>query len=214
MHYIEQLVREGEHQTQDFKFRVDDARKIAKTLVAFANTDGGRLLIGVKDNGAISGVRSDEEYHVIEAASQLYTKPEVAFTATAHDVHGKQVLEIEVTPSEVRPHYAIDAEKKEIAYFRKDDENHPANGVILEFWKMARDGSKSDILQSYGDQHRILYELLDSGERVTISKFIRKAGISPTEARTVLATFLRWELLDYDIDQHGIFFTSVRESID
>ena len=49
--YIHALIAEGEHQQQDFKFEISDARKIAKTLSAFANTDGGRLLIGVKDNG-------------------------------------------------------------------------------------------------------------------------------------------------------------------
>ncbi len=43
-------IKEGEHQTQDFKFRIDSSQKIAKTLSAFANTDGGSLLIGVKDN--------------------------------------------------------------------------------------------------------------------------------------------------------------------
>ena len=48
--YIHALIAEGEHQQQDFKFEISDARKIAKTLSAFANTDGGRLLIGVKDN--------------------------------------------------------------------------------------------------------------------------------------------------------------------
>ncbi|WP_302323539.1 helix-turn-helix domain-containing protein, partial [Bacteroides caecimuris] len=47
--YIHALIAEGEHQQQDFKFEISDARKIAKTLSAFANTDGGRLLIGVKD---------------------------------------------------------------------------------------------------------------------------------------------------------------------
>ncbi len=46
--YIHALIAEGEHQQQDFKFEISDARKIAKTLSAFANTDGGRLLIGVK----------------------------------------------------------------------------------------------------------------------------------------------------------------------
>ena len=50
MSYVQQMIEEGE-QTQDFKMRIDDAAKIARTLVAFANTDGGRLLIGVKDNG-------------------------------------------------------------------------------------------------------------------------------------------------------------------
>jgi len=56
--YIQKLIEEGEHQRLDFKFEITDARRLARTLVAFANTDGGRLLIGVKDNGAVAGVRS------------------------------------------------------------------------------------------------------------------------------------------------------------
>ena len=54
--YIQQLITEGEHVHQDFKFAISDARKIAKSLSAFANTGGGRLLIGVKDNGKIAGI--------------------------------------------------------------------------------------------------------------------------------------------------------------
>ena len=48
LHPIEELISQGEHQQQDFKFEVSDSKKIARTLSAFANTDGGRLLIGVK----------------------------------------------------------------------------------------------------------------------------------------------------------------------
>ena len=66
------MIAEGEHQQQDFKTRIDDSRKIARTLVAFANADGGRLLIGVKDNGTVSGVRVDEELHMVEAAAEMY----------------------------------------------------------------------------------------------------------------------------------------------
>ena len=62
---------------QDFKFEISDSRKIARTLAAFANTEGGRILIGVKDNGRISGISSDEEYHMIEAAAQMYCRPEI-----------------------------------------------------------------------------------------------------------------------------------------
>lgn len=212
MHYIEQRIREGEHQQQDFKYRVDDARKIAKTLSAFANTDGGRLLIGVKDNGSIVGVRSDEEFYVIQSAAQLYTTPEVAFTAISHDVNHKQVLEIVVEPSEMRPHYAIDAEKKQCAYFRKDDENHPANGVLLEFWKMRDDRTLGSVLEQYGDVHRTLHELMDAGERVTISKLSKRAKISPAEARHILATFLHWQLINFDIDQNGIYFSEATDT--
>ena len=63
---IYKLIAQGEHQQQDFKFCINDSRKIARSLVAFANTDGGRLLIGVKDNGKIIGVRSDEEYYMLQ----------------------------------------------------------------------------------------------------------------------------------------------------
>ena len=81
--YIHALIAEGEHQQQDFKFEISDARKIAKTLSAFANTDGGRLLIGVKDNGKIAGVRSEEEKYMIEAATLLRAGSGI-FSANIH----------------------------------------------------------------------------------------------------------------------------------
>ena len=68
-YYIEELVAQGEHQQQDFKFLISDARKIARSISAFANRDGGRLLIGVKDNGTIAGVRNEEDIYVVEQAA-------------------------------------------------------------------------------------------------------------------------------------------------
>ena len=68
--YIQRLISEGEHVHQDFKFEISDARKIAKSISAFANTEGGRLLVGVKDNGKIAGVRSEEEIYMIEAGGR------------------------------------------------------------------------------------------------------------------------------------------------
>ena len=76
-HHIQDLIQEGEHQMLDFKFEISDSRRIARSLAAFANTDGGRLLVGVKDNGAIAGVRSDEEIHMIQAAAEMYCQPKV-----------------------------------------------------------------------------------------------------------------------------------------
>ena len=59
--YILSLIEEGEHEHQDFKYQISDARKIARSISAFAKNDGGHLLVGVKDNGHIAGVSSDEE---------------------------------------------------------------------------------------------------------------------------------------------------------
>ena len=100
--YIRQLVSEGEHCHQDFKFEISDARKIARSLSAFANTEGGRLLIGVKDNGKIAGVRSDEEIYMIEAAATMYCKPKVELETQTYKVEGKTVLEITSKPASLR----------------------------------------------------------------------------------------------------------------
>ena len=110
--YIHTLIAEGEHQQQDFKFEISDARKIAKTLSAFANTDGGRLLIGVKDNGRIAGVRSEEEKYMIEAAAQLYCIPEIDYTLQTYIVEGKQVLVATIEENPHKPVYAKDENGK------------------------------------------------------------------------------------------------------
>ena len=94
--HIEKLIEQGEHQRQDFKFEISDSKKIARTLSAFSNTDGGKLLIGVKDNGVPAGVRSDEEIHMLEAAAQLYCKPEVGITFSEWQIDGKLILEADI----------------------------------------------------------------------------------------------------------------------
>ncbi len=75
-YYVHELVEQGEHVNQDFKFAVSDPRKIARSISAFANHSGGHLLIGVKDNGVIAGVRTaDEEIYVVEQAAERYCRP-------------------------------------------------------------------------------------------------------------------------------------------
>ena len=60
-HYIQNLIEDGEHEQQDFKFKISDARKIARSISAFANHSGGCLLVGVKDNGKVVGIECEEE---------------------------------------------------------------------------------------------------------------------------------------------------------
>ena len=121
--YIHTRIAEGEHQQQDFKFEISDARKIAKSLSAFSNTDGGRLLVGVKDNGKIAGVRSEEEIYMIEAAAKLYCKPQIDCEMHVHTVEGRTVLEVIVPPGEQKPYCAKDHDNRWWAYIRVRDEN-------------------------------------------------------------------------------------------
>ena len=130
-YYIQKLIDEGEHVHQDFKFAISDARKIAKSISAFSNTEGGRLLVGVKDNGKIAGVRSEEEIYMIEAAAKMYCTPEVNISNKIFRVQGKDVLEVSIEESKNKPVCAIDENNKPWAYVRINDENILDDTVFL-----------------------------------------------------------------------------------
>ncbi|MFM8787945.1 MAG: helix-turn-helix domain-containing protein [Bacteroidota bacterium] len=77
-----QWIEEGEHDRQDFKETISSSRKIAKTLCAFANTRGGRLLVGVRDNGSLRHLDTEAEKQMLENAGSFFCKPEVALDFT------------------------------------------------------------------------------------------------------------------------------------
>jgi len=191
--YLLKLIQQGEHQQQDFKYCISDSRKIARSLVAFANTDGGRLLVGVKDNGHIAGVRSDEEYYMIESAAKMYSKPPIEFTTQQHFVEGKTVLEVIIEPSKERPHFARDEEGKWWAYFRKDDENRLANKIMIEVWR--RQKSMEGILISYSDAEKYLLDYLGNNEKISVGKYARIAHLTYKKAEQTIISFRSLNIL-------------------
>lgn len=203
--HLLKLIQQGEHQQQDFKFCINDSRKIAKSLVAFANTEGGRLLIGVKDNGSIAGVRSEEEYYMVEAAAGMYSKPPIPFTTRQHQVEGKIILEIDVAPSTERPHYALDDAGKWLAYFRYKDENKLANKVMLEVWK--KEKRKTGILISYSDNERTLLDYLEKNSQITVSRFARLAHIPYRKAEQIIIDFTVLHILTLIPGEQGFHYS-------
>ena len=138
MDILIEYIAQGEHLMQDFKFRIDDQKKIARTLCAFANTEGGRLLIGVKDNGKIAGVDPQEEFFMIEGAAGLFCKPEVLFKSVVHQVDHKLVLEVVVEKDSEIIHSAQDDDGKWRAYMRIGDQTMLVNKIIERVWKQKR----------------------------------------------------------------------------
>lgn len=194
-HPIEALIEQGEHQQLDFKFEVSDSKKIARTLSAFANTDGGRLLIGVKDNGVISGIRSEEEYYMIEAASTMYTRPEVPFTAKRWDINGKTVLEVYIAPSDEKPHAAPDKDDKYKAYIRVADENMLANEVLVKAWEKRK--MRSGTLLQISKPVEILLAWLDEHPYIGIRQFCRIAHVKYPAARDILSDLIAMGTMEY-----------------
>lgn len=201
---IRQLISEGEHQHLDFKFRIDNAPKIARTLVAFANTEGGRLLVGVRDNGSVAGVRTDEEFYVVEAAAQLFSNPEIAFETRVWNVDQKSVLEIYVPFSANRPHRAKGEDGVWTAYFRNKDQNLPANGVMLKIWALGN--RKRPAEWSYTLPESMLFNYLRENESISLSAFQRIAGIRRKKAEDTLARLVSWRVLEMKCSEKGCRF--------
>lgn len=186
--HIQNLIRQGEHQTLDFKYAISDSRKIARTLAAFSNTEGGKLLIGVKDNGNIAGIESDEEYYMVEAAAQLYCKPEVVFDTRRWEINGKAVLEIIVPPLKDKPCYARDEKNNWLAYVRVKDENLLADGVQLKVWQ--KEKRKRGIHIRFSKAEMILLQHLKEHESISFGQFYRSASITRQVAENILSDFV------------------------
>ena len=135
-YYIQRLIEEGEHEHQDFKYKISDACKIARSISAFSNNDGGRLLVGVKDNGVIAGIRSEEDVHVIEAAAEIYCRPAVRVEMTAFQCEGGLVvLRASIPRAEARPVECREEDGSWRAYYRVADENIAAHPLMVRTWR-------------------------------------------------------------------------------
>jgi predicted HTH transcriptional regulator len=202
--YLHKLIEEGEHQQQDFKYCINDSKKIAKSLVAFANTDGGRLLIGVKDNGKIAGIRTDEEFYMVEAAAKIYSNPVINFQTKQWLVEKKTVLEISIEASTNKPHFAKDENGKWLAYIRIKDENVLAHKIQIEVWK--KQNSSKGIYFSYSDDERTLIEFLQQNDFITFSKFLRVAQIPRRQAEDILSNFVIMDVIQMKTTKEGTIF--------
>lgn len=203
-HYIHKLIAQGEHQQLDFKFEIADSRKIAKTFVAFANTDGGKLLIGVKDNGVIAGVRSEEEKFMAEVAAQMYSSPNVSFDYKEWIVDGKKVLEVTISKGNEKPYYAKNEDGKWLVYIRVNDQNIMANKVLINAWK--RKARPEGTYINYSNKERLLLEYLEVNDSVSLSKFRKLAKITAYKAENILTNFLALDIIEIEITEKKIVY--------
>ncbi|WP_338158523.1 ATP-binding protein [uncultured Phocaeicola sp.] len=202
--YIQQLISEGEHIQQDFKFAISDARKIARSISAFANTQGGRLLIGVKDNGKIAGVRSEEEIYMIEAAARMYCRPQVELENYIYKVEGKNVLEVRIAENPCKPICALDEQNKAWAYVRIKDENILANPVHLNIWEQNR--QKESVVIAYTEREQHLLNILKQHGALTLNQCSRLSQTNRKQTSELLADFIRFGLVEQDFKEHTFYF--------
>lgn len=188
----------------DFKFCISDSRKIARTLSAFANTEGGTLLIGVRDNGSIAGVRSDEEIYMIETGSRLFCKPEVPVTVRNHTIESKTVVEVKVEKGSRRPYRAKSDDGRWLSYSRQNDQNIVANRVLLDLWR--KEKNSRGVLVTFTETENRLMDHLRNNENITLSAFRRMTGITNIRARQILVNLILFGIVEMVITDKGVYY--------
>jgi len=199
------MIAEGEHQRQDFKYSINDSRKIAISLVAFANTDGGRLLLGIRDNGSIAGVSSEEEYYMVDAAAKLYTRPPVSFQTHIWKSEGKTVLEINIQKSEDRPHLAQDNQGKWLAYIRIGDQNILAPKILLDVWRQQKNPQGVHI--KYAVEEQRVLSVLQENQNLDIKQYVRKVKIPKWKLEKILVKLIIIGVVGINTNESGVTFS-------
>jgi len=200
--YLQSLIREGEHQQQDFKYRVSDACKLAKSVSAFANTNGGRLLIGVRDDGHLSGVRSEEEIYMMHQAAYKYCKPEASIKFDTYHADGRTIVIATVSPSAKRPVSAIDEEGRQRAYIRINDENIVASPVLLALWRESQ--KPQGIMLTFNDDIRLLLSVLQ--EQRTLNQTVRFSRLPRHKVIILLARLIRFGNVQWEYANQQFLF--------
>lgn len=203
-HFLKQLIADGENLHLDFKYCVSDSRKIARTLSAFANSDGGRILIGVRDNGSIAGIKSDEEMYMVDTAAHLFCRPEITYTTKQHTAGGKTILEVDVLKGTKRPYQVKNENGRWLSYFRNNDQNLLANRVLLQVWR--KEGKGRGVLVKFGKAENSLMDYLKENGSVTLSKFRKIARISSYKAEAILANLIIFRVLIMNASEKGFTY--------
>tara|TARA_Y100001933_G_C18987073_1_gene558931 strand:- start:791 stop:1438 length:648 start_codon:yes stop_codon:yes gene_type:complete len=191
------LARQGEGQSLEFKKKANHPDKIVRELVAFANSAGGVLLLGVDDDGTLSGTRDIEgEAFVIEKAIKELIRPQLPYEVSLVALTEKKgVAVFKIPESRKKPHFVREhpGTRKGVAYVRVKDESIKASREMREI--MQRRLRNKDIQFTYGEQEKVLLNYLAEHEHVSLIDFVRLVRVpkfvaSRTLVRLVLANVI------------------------
>src|SRR5882724_2031355 len=103
MEYADLLAGESPHELKMWPVHPDD---LAAGLVAFANTDGGELYLGVNDRGEIEGVGDSDRVarDVDNVAANNCEPPITVLQETLRSVDGRMVVVVRVPKGDMRPY--------------------------------------------------------------------------------------------------------------
>lgn len=194
---LKRLVALGEGARLEFKRKVADPLKVLREMVAFANSQGGVLLIGVNDDGHITGLKHpEEEIFVMEKVLNTHA-PDVVFHIELIPLNQqKQIVAFHIEESQQKPVYLLYNLKRKTgrAYIRVRDRSVQTSREVRRVLKGRSEETGGTI--RYGNNEHLLMRYLDQHPFVDLATFASVANISLTDASDVLVSMTVANVLD------------------
>jgi len=195
---VKKLVFRGENAKVEFKKKLNHPEKVIREIIAFANTDGGHLFIGIDDNKTIAGLKyPEEEDFILKKTISELCKPEIKFEAEIIKLNEqKGLLHYFIFRSEKKPHFAFEKKHHRYgkAFVRVNDRSIQASKEMRKILKLSTRGQERPL--QYGELERLLLQHVEKEGKTTVNKFQQLSGLSYDKASNliidmVLANILR-----------------------
>ena len=202
---LKKLVSHGESARLEFKRKAAYPDKIVREMIAFANAQGGILLVGIGDDGQLAGLKHPEgESHVIQQSLRK-CQPRLPVTETFIPIGStRYVIQYHVAESRNKPHYFLDGEKKE-AYIRVNDQSIRASREVREIAR--RSQYRKDIRFHYGEHEKFLMRYLDTNPAITLKEFMQVSGLKRFYASKKLVLLVLANVLQITPHEKGDLFS-------
>jgi predicted HTH transcriptional regulator len=205
---IKRLIFEGEGVSLDFKKTISSCEKIARTMVSYANNKGGRLLIGVADDGTIKGVKAeDEERYMITRAAHIYSKPALDPSFEEVYVDDKLVLIVNIPESPLKPHYALAEDGKWWVYVRVKDKSVLASKIVVDVLK--RSSGDTGVMIEYSSNEKNLLQYLEKSNRITVKEFCELLKLTRKRAQRILVDLILSGVIRIHTTEKEEYYTAV-----
>jgi predicted HTH transcriptional regulator len=203
---LRKLVSEGEGAQLEFKRKAAFPEKIVHEMIAFANTKGGILLVGIGDDGSIPGLKYPEDDSHLIQQSLKHCKPPLPVTESAiHIAANRTVLYYEISESTRKPHYFTSQDKAKESFVRVDDKCIRASKEMLEISRRAI--KNKDIRFHYGPHEDMLMKYLDENRSITLKKFMEVSGLKRFIASRKLILLVLADVLRITPHEKGDIFS-------
>jgi predicted HTH transcriptional regulator len=207
---LKRFVALGEGPHLEFKYRVPRPDRIAKEVIALANTGGGRVFIGVGDDGSLVGVKdAEEELFALREALTTHCEPPVALAIEGIRIsRRREVLVLDVPRSASKPHYLVPEtpeEGKRKAYVRVGAESVEASREAVSLMKAER--NPRDVRFTFGEAEQQLMRYLERYERITVREYARLVGLPAWKASKTLVLMARAGVLRLNSEPREDYFT-------